>query len=110
MGQIQNWSLHDGTKNSELFQLPFLWWSVQHWCFCNENMFTVICSMHHKKYLNIHCVAMVATFRLCNKGIVMFIRDVPSIVKLKLKFWGNEKNIGFHLTLKKYYFWLSPGG
>ena len=33
------------------------------------------------------------------------------VVNLKLKFWGyNEKNMGFHLTPKKYYFQLSPGG
>ena len=29
----------------------------------------------------------------------------------KVKFWGyNEKNMGFHLTPKKYYFRLSSGG
>ena len=31
-------------------------------------------------------------------------------MKLKAKFWDyNEKNMGFHLTTKKYYFWLHPG-
>ena len=30
-------------------------------------------------------------------------------MNLKLEFWGyNEKNMGFHLTPKKYYFWFSP--
>ena len=34
-----------------------------------------------------------------------------SIVNLKLKFWGLWwENMGFHLTPKKYYFQLSPGG
>ena len=36
------------------------------------------------------------------------------VLNLKLKFWGMMRNIilimGFHLTPKKYYFQLSPGG
>ena len=35
----------------------------------------------------------------------IFYHNIQSIVNLKLKFWDyNEKNMGFHLTHKKYYF------
>ena len=41
----------------------------------------------------------------------IFCHSCQSRVNLKLKIWCyNEKNMGFHLTPKKYYFRLSPGG
>ena len=44
-------------------------------------------------------------------NMYIFCYNFQSKVNLKLKFWGyNEKNMGFHLTPKKYYFRLSPGG
>ena len=41
----------------------------------------------------------------------IFCYNFQSIVNLKLEFWGYyDKYMGFHLTLKKYYFQMSPGG
>ena len=44
-------------------------------------------------------------------GTFSAISYFQSTMNLKLKFWGyDEKNMGFHLTPKKYYFLLHPGG
>ena len=43
--------------------------------------------------------------------MVTFSADISKTTKnLKMKFWDdNEKNMGFRVTSKKYYFRLSPG-